>query len=169
VPPHRADRTDGGAGDDPAVAQCVLRLDGGGDHGRPGGGHGADPAVPARAVRGLVPGQARGSPVGARLAGDLRYATTSHTTHRAAVAGETGSCTRERRGRDCRSPSCGRATPRPRIMRGVFAVRPPNRPAAIRSAPAPRATGCGRHAPRIRAGVTTARPAPPAPAPARPP
>ncbi|MGA4815986.1 efflux RND transporter permease subunit [Pseudomonas aeruginosa] len=32
--PHRADRAGGGAGDDPAVAQRVLRADGGGDHGR---------------------------------------------------------------------------------------------------------------------------------------
>ena len=59
LPPDRADRAGGGAGDDPAVAQRVLRADGGGDHGRPDRRHRADAAVPAGAVRGVVPGEAR--------------------------------------------------------------------------------------------------------------
>jgi multidrug efflux pump len=40
----------------PAVAQRLLRADGGGDHGRSDRGDRADAAVPAGAVCGLVPG-----------------------------------------------------------------------------------------------------------------
>ena len=47
-------------GDGAAVAQRVLRADGGGDHGWSGGGHGVDPVVPAGAVCRLVPGAATG-------------------------------------------------------------------------------------------------------------
>ena len=56
--PDRADRGGRGAGDDPAVALGVLGPDGGGDHGRPDRGHGADAAGAAGDVRGLVPGEA---------------------------------------------------------------------------------------------------------------
>lgn len=59
LPPHRADGPGGGVGDDPAVAQRVLRADGRGHHGRSGGGHRADPAVSAGTLRGLVPGQGK--------------------------------------------------------------------------------------------------------------
>ena len=48
-------------GDDPAVAQRVLRADGGRDHGRPDRRHRADAAVPAGAVRGVVQGAGGGS------------------------------------------------------------------------------------------------------------
>ena len=57
LPPDRADRARRDPGDDPAVAQRVLRADGGGDHGRPDRGDGPDAAVPAGAVRGVVPGE----------------------------------------------------------------------------------------------------------------
>ena len=42
----------------PLVAQRVLGADGGGDHGRAGRGHRADPAGLACDVRGLVSGEA---------------------------------------------------------------------------------------------------------------
>jgi hypothetical protein len=60
LPADRADRRGRGAGDDPAVAQRVLGADGGGHHGRADRGHGADAAVPAGDVCGLVPRQAAG-------------------------------------------------------------------------------------------------------------
>jgi multidrug efflux pump len=59
LPADRADRARGGARDDPAVAVGVLRADGGGDHGRPDRGDGADAVVPAGVVRGVVQGEAR--------------------------------------------------------------------------------------------------------------
>ena len=64
--PLPADHPDGrrrGAGDDPAVALGVLGADGGGHHGRADRRDGADAAVPAGAVRGLVPGQEAGRPM----------------------------------------------------------------------------------------------------------
>ena len=61
LPADRADRRGGGAGDDPAVPQRVLRADGGGDHGRADRGDAADAAVPAGAVCGVVPGRGAGA------------------------------------------------------------------------------------------------------------
>ena len=55
--PHHPDRGGGGAGDDSAVAQRFLGPDGGGHHGRPGGGDRAHPAVAAGDVCGMVPRQ----------------------------------------------------------------------------------------------------------------
>ena len=46
---------------DPAVAQRVLGADGGGADGRPAGGDGAHPALPAGALRRVVQGEASGS------------------------------------------------------------------------------------------------------------
>ncbi len=57
LPPDHADGGRGGAGDDPVVAQRVLGADGGGHHGRPDRRDGADAAVAAGDVRGLVPRQ----------------------------------------------------------------------------------------------------------------
>jgi hypothetical protein len=45
----------------PLSRSGVLRADGGGDHGRPDRGDRADAAVPAGAVRGVVPGEAAAS------------------------------------------------------------------------------------------------------------
>ena len=59
VPADCIDRAGGGAGDDSAVTKCVLRTNGGGDHGRVDRGDGADAAVFASVVCGLVPGQER--------------------------------------------------------------------------------------------------------------
>jgi multidrug efflux pump subunit AcrB len=59
LPPHRPDRGGGRAGHDSAVAQRLLRADGGGHHGRADRGHPADPAVCAALVCRLVPGEAR--------------------------------------------------------------------------------------------------------------
>ena len=56
---HRADRAGGYTGDDTADAQHLLWTDGGGHHGWPGGGDGADAVVPARAVCGVVSGERR--------------------------------------------------------------------------------------------------------------
>ena len=56
LPADHADRGGRDPGDDPAHAQQLLGADGGGHHGRPDGGHGADAAVSAGAVRGLVQG-----------------------------------------------------------------------------------------------------------------
>ncbi len=57
LPAHRADRCRRRAGHDPAVAQRLLRADGGCHHGRPDRRHGAHPALPAGALRGLVQGE----------------------------------------------------------------------------------------------------------------
>jgi energy-converting hydrogenase Eha subunit E len=54
----RAHRGGGGAGDDPAHPQHLLRADGGGHHGRPDRRHAAHAAVRAGALRRLVPGAA---------------------------------------------------------------------------------------------------------------
>src|SRR5690606_16839559 len=171
------------AGDDPAVAQRVLRLDGGGDHGRPDRGHRADPAVPAGAVRGLVPGQAgRGDGL-----------TAGRCSRSNAAASATP------RVRPHEAPfSPGEGNPGALRLPGlrILAYRPPapsSRPitnhqspitnhesritnhesritnprATAPRTPAPPATACARHARRNRAAVKAARPGPAAPAPAR--
>ena len=58
LPAHHADGGRRGAGHDSAVAFGVLGADGGGDHGRAGGGDGLDFVVFAGAVCGVVQGQA---------------------------------------------------------------------------------------------------------------
>ena len=63
LPADRADGRRGGAGDDPADAQRLLRPDGRRDDGRDPDRHGADAGLPAGAVRGVV---SRRAPVAER-------------------------------------------------------------------------------------------------------
>ncbi|EKG33042.1 RND efflux transporter [Pseudomonas avellanae BPIC 631] len=60
LPPDRADCSGRSAGDDTAVTQPVFRPDGRGYHGWSDRRHGADPAVPARAVCRVVQGETGG-------------------------------------------------------------------------------------------------------------
>jgi hypothetical protein len=74
----RADGARGDPGDDSADAQRVLRTDGGRDHGRVVRRHGADLAVPAGAVRGLVP---RAPPARARHGTGSDFVATALVAH----------------------------------------------------------------------------------------
>src|SRR5690606_31754647 len=71
----------------------------------------------------LHAGDVTGAIVGARLAGDLRGATTPHTTQPAAVAGETGSYMR----------GTSRAGLQEPVLRATSAPQRPTRHAAPRS------------------------------------
>ncbi len=80
LPAHHADRRRGDSGHGASVPQRFLRTDGGGHHGRSAGGDVADAAVPAGALRRVVPG-ARG--------GEFRTGRPAHLG-RAVRANECG-------------------------------------------------------------------------------